>query len=81
MNEIPETNPLPGVKANDPDTGADDPNLSDEEIAKRLESDPSVDSRDGTAPEDSDAAGDDRENLEDGEVRVVPVPPGRPISL
>lgn len=50
-----DATPLPGVKAHDPE-GTDDPELSDEELAERLRSDPTVDSKDGVVPDDDTAA-------------------------
>ncbi|NLE99099.1 MAG: hypothetical protein GX596_14095 [Propionibacterium sp.] len=46
--------PLPGVKADDPEVGTDDPDLSDEQVARRLDQRDDVDSGDGVLPEDSD---------------------------
>lgn len=75
-NDTFDTSPLPGVKANDPKTGADDPNLSDEEIAKRLKADPNIDSRDGVVPDDTDSSTDPDKSPED----VTPVYPAAPAA-
>ncbi|MCG6567751.1 hypothetical protein [Tessaracoccus sp. ZS01] len=81
--QLPEDiTPLPGVKAQDPDTGAEDPRRSYEEIADELEDDPAIDSDTGTILDaDDDDLDDDID--EDGTDRLgaVPFTPVQPKHL
>lgn len=74
-NDKIDTTPLPGVKADDPDKGAENPELSDEEVAERLNQDPEVDSRDGVIPDGTEDPADPDGH---GGVAAVPFDPTRP---
>ncbi len=71
------TAPLPGVKAEDPDTGVADPHRSDDEVEDELESRPDVDSGDGVVPEPGETR-DDTDPADDvGEIPFTPFHPAR----
>lgn len=74
-NDNIDATPLPGVKADDPQKGADDPELSDKEVAERLDEDPEVDSRDGVIP---DGSTDPEDPDGHGGVAAVPFDPTHP---
>lgn len=70
---LQDDSPLPGVKADDP-AETKDPNLSDEEIARRLEERSDVDSGDGVLPEDRDEVRDGGDTIQPP---LHPYHPGR----
>ncbi len=72
-----DTTPLPGVKADDPDKGAEHGDKSDDDVADDLARDPEVDSGDGLDPEAD--RGDAPDTLEPGagDVAFTPFHPGR----
>lgn len=69
-----DDSPLPGVKADDPDVGVEDPDLSDEQVARRLDARDDVDSGDGVLPEDTD---DVRRGGDTHQPPLHPYHPGR----
>lgn len=72
-----EATPLPGVKAEDPDTGVEDPRRSDDDVQDELKSDPEVDSGDGVVPEPGETR-DETDPADDvGEVPFTPFHPAR----